>query len=114
VPELASQTGLFGGRKRTGAQRDAEAMFTEPPLAKTYDPRWSVWASGFAGSQTTDGNAPVGSNGSTSRIAGTAVGADYLFSPNTIAGFALAGGGTSFSVTNGLGTGRSDLFQTGA
>ena len=32
---------------------------------------------------------------------------------NTIAGFALAGGGTNFSVANG-GTGRSDLFQAGA
>jgi uncharacterized protein with beta-barrel porin domain len=30
-----------------------------------------------------------------------------------MAGFALAGGGTNFSV-NGLGTGRSDLFQAGA
>src|SRR6202000_819296 len=44
---------------------------------------------------------------------GTAVGADYLFSPNTLAGFSLAGGGTNFSV-NGLGSGRSDLFQAGA
>ena len=35
------------------------------------------------------------------------------FSPNTVAGFALAGGGTSFSVANG-GIGRSDLFQAGA
>ena len=32
---------------------------------------------------------------------------------NTVAGFALAGGGTSFSV-NGFGSGRSDLFQAGA
>jgi uncharacterized protein with beta-barrel porin domain len=55
----------------------------------------------------------VGSNSSTSRLGGVAVGADYRFSPNTIAGFALAGGGTSFSVANG-GTGRSDLFQAGA
>ena len=37
----------------------------------------------------------------TSRIFGTAVGADYRFSPNTLAGFALAGGGTNFSVANG-------------
>src|SRR6202040_3617145 len=65
------------------------------------------------GSQTTDGNAVLGSNTATSRIAGTAVGADYRFSPFTIAGFALAGGGTNFSVANG-GTGRSDLFQVGA
>ena len=45
---------------------------------------------------------------------GTAVGADYRFSPFTIAGFALAGGGTNFSIANALGTGRSDLFQAGA
>ena len=48
-----------------------------------------------------------------SRIYGTAVGADYRFSPNTMAGFALAGGGTNFSVAM-AGTGRSDLFQAGA
>jgi hypothetical protein len=41
------------------------------------------------------------------RIAGIAVGADYIFSPRTIAGFALAGGGANFSVANG-GVGRSD------
>jgi uncharacterized protein with beta-barrel porin domain len=78
-----------------------------------FEQRWSVWAAGYGGSQSTDGNAVVGSNNTTSSIAGTAVGVDYLFSPNTIAGFALAGGGTSFSVANG-GSGHSDLFQAGA
>ena len=68
---------------------------------------------GFGGSQTTDSNATLGSNNTTSRIFGMATGADYAFSPHTIAGFALAGGGTSFSVANG-GSGRSDLFQAGA
>jgi uncharacterized protein with beta-barrel porin domain len=97
------------GRKRS----DAYAMFTKAPLAQSYDPRWSVWAAGFGGSQNTDGNTAAGSNNTTSSIAGTAVGADYRFSPFTIAGFALAGGGTSFSVANG-GSGRSDLFQAGA
>ena len=73
-----------------------------------------MWAAGYGGSQTTDGNAGVGSNTATSRIFGTAVGADYRFSPFTLAGFALAGGGTNFSIANGLGSGRSDLFQAGA
>jgi uncharacterized protein with beta-barrel porin domain len=100
-------------RKRSKRERDAYAMFTKAPLAKTYDPRWSVWAAGFGGSQTTDGNATLGSNTATSRLGAVAVGADYRFSPDTIAGFALAGGGTNFSVANG-GTGRSDLFQAGA
>jgi uncharacterized protein with beta-barrel porin domain len=101
------------GRKRSKSEHDAYAMFTKAPLAKTYDPRWSVWAAGFGGSQTTDGNATLGSNNTSSRVFGMAAGADYRFSPYTIAGFAVAGGGTNFSVANG-GTGRSDLFQAGA
>ncbi len=97
-----------------GTGREAYAMITKagaPPLAFT--PRWSVWAAGYGGSQTTDGNTTLGSNTATSRIYGTAVGADYRFTPDTLAGFAMAGGGTNFSV-NGFGSGRSDLFQAGA
>jgi autotransporter-associated beta strand protein len=101
-------------RKRTGAERDAYGMITKAvPRNNLFDPRWSVWAAGFGGSQTTDGNAALGSNDTTSRVFGMAAGADYIFSPRTIAGFALAGGGTNFSVANG-GSGRSDLFQAGA
>jgi autotransporter-associated beta strand protein len=102
-------------RKRSGREGDAYGMITKAvPRNPVFDPHWSVWAAGFGGSQTTDGNMALGSNGTTSSIAGAAVGADYLISPHTIAGFALAGGGTSFSVANNAGTGRSDLFQAGA
>jgi uncharacterized protein with beta-barrel porin domain len=102
------------GKPRSGPEREAyAAIYRKAPLAQNYDPRWSVWAAGFGGSQTTDGNATLGSNDTTSRVFGVAAGADYLLSPRTIAGFALAGGGTNFSVANG-GSGRSDLFQAGA
>ena len=102
-------------KARSKSERDAYAAIYRkaPPMADTFAQRWSVWAVGFGGSQTTDGNAVLGSNTATSRVYGTAVGADYRFSPFTLAGFALAGGGTNFSV-NGLGSGRSDLFQAGA
>jgi uncharacterized protein with beta-barrel porin domain len=101
-------------RPRSGAARDANAMFIKAPaVADPFAQRWSVWAAGYGGSQTTDGNAANGSNNTTSRIFGTAVGADYRISPYTLAGFALAGGGTNFSVINS-GSGRSDLFQSGA
>ena len=103
----------YASTGRLDAERAAYAAFSQTSLAKTWEPRWSVWAEAFGGSQSTDGNTALGSSGATSRIAGTAVGADYLLSPRTIAGFALAGGGTSFSVSN-LGSGRSDLFQAGA
>ncbi len=101
-------------KPRSKNEREAyAAVYSKAPLARNYDPRWSVWGAGFGGSQTTDGNVAAGSNNTTSRVFGVAAGADYRFSPNTIAGFALAGGGTNFSVTGG-GSGRSDLFQAGA
>jgi len=102
------------GKPRSNKEREAyAAIYRKAPLARNYDPRWSVWGAGFGGSQTTDGNTTLGSNNTTSRLFGIAAGADYFFSPNTVAGFALAGGGSSFSVTGG-GSGRSDLFQAGA
>lgn len=100
------------GRKRTRPERDAFAMFAKAP-PRAYEARWNVWAAGFGGSRTTDGNTALGSNRTTGNIAGAAVGADYWFSPETVAGFALAGSGTSFSVAGG-GSGQSDLFQAGA
>jgi uncharacterized protein with beta-barrel porin domain len=104
----------YASTQTSGTARDAYAMFTKaPPPVAPFEQRWSVWAAGFGGSQTTDGNATVGSNNTTSSIYGTAVGADYRISPNTLAGFALAGGGTNFSVANS-GSGHSDLFQFGA
>jgi uncharacterized protein with beta-barrel porin domain len=103
------------GKPRSKSERDAYAAVYRkaPPMADPFTQRWSVWAAGYGGSQTTDGNTVLGSNNTRSSIGGVAVGADYRFSPYTIAGFALAGGATNFSV-NGLGSGRSDLFQAGA
>lgn len=99
--------------KRSGSERDAYAMITKAvPRAPSFVPHWSLWVSGFGGAQTTDGNATAGTNTSTSRIAGAAVGADYWLSAETVAGFALAGGATNYNVVGG-GSGRSDLFQIG-
>jgi uncharacterized protein with beta-barrel porin domain len=98
---------------RTGAERDAYAAMSTKAPGEALARRWNVWAAGYGGSQTTDGNATMGTSTASSRIFGAAVGADYRFSPFTLAGFALAGGGTNFAI-NGAGSGRSDLFQAGA
>ena len=92
------------GRKRTGGEREAYGMMTKAaPRVPGFGSRWDAWAAGFGGGQTSDGNAALGSNTTTSRIGAFAAGADYWLSPHTVVGFALAGGGTSFSVANGLG-----------
>jgi len=103
----------YASTQTPSTARDAYAMFTKAPPVAPFEQRWSVWGAGFGGSQTTDGNSTLGSNTATSSIYGTAVGADYRISPFTVAGFALAGGGTNFSVA-GSGSGHSDLFQAGA
>jgi uncharacterized protein with beta-barrel porin domain len=103
----------YASTQTSGVARDAYAMFTKAPPVTPFEQRWSTWVAGFGGAQTTDGNAAVGSNNTTSSVYGTAVGADYRISPYTVAGFALAGGGTNFNVA-GSGSGHSDLFQAGA
>jgi autotransporter-associated beta strand protein len=109
---FAEQGDAATARKPSGY--DAYAAVTKAvPHNPLFDPRWSVWAAGFGASQTTDGGTTLGSNTTTSSFGGIAAGADYLLSPRTVAGFALAGGATSFSVANS-GSGRSDLFQAGA
>jgi autotransporter-associated beta strand protein len=102
-----------GKNARDKSARDAFASVYRKAPPAAFEQRWDVWAAGYGGSQTTDGNTALGSNNTSSSVYGTAVGLDYRFSPSTIAGFALAGGGTGFSA-NGLGWGRSDLFQAGA
>jgi uncharacterized protein with beta-barrel porin domain len=102
---------FVGGR---GADSAYAAISGAAAITNTpYAPRWSVWASGVGASLTSSGNAMPGSGAASSRFFGTVVGADYSLSPQTMAGFAMAGGGTYFNVGN-FGSGRSDLFQAGA
>lgn len=76
--------------------------------------RWSVWGGGYGGKATTGGDATLGSHDTTSQTYGIAAGAERKVTPDTLFGFALAGGGTNFSLGSALGGGRSDLFQAAA
>ena len=76
--------------------------------------RWSAWGGGFGGSNRTSGDpAVLGSHDLSARTAGFAGGLDYRLTADTVAGFALAGGGTNWSLAQGLGSGKSDAFQAG-
>jgi uncharacterized protein with beta-barrel porin domain len=91
----------------------AYAGVLKAPPAPTFYQRWSSWGSGFGGSGRTSGNAVTGSNDVTAQTYGFAAGMDYHVSPETLYGFALAGGGTNWGLAQGLGGGRSDAFQAG-
>jgi uncharacterized protein with beta-barrel porin domain len=110
------EASVFSAKRRASpSERDAYAMATKAPLLSAPPVnRWSVWGAAYGGSENIGGSAVVGSQDLTARVWGVAAGADYKVSPSTLLGFALAGGGTGFSLANGLGSGSSDLFQAGA
>jgi autotransporter-associated beta strand protein len=89
------------------------SVLKAPPLPTVADQRWSTWGSVYGGSSATSGNAVIGSNKVTARTYGFASGMDYHVTPDTMFGFALAGGGTNWGLAQGLGGGRSDAFQAG-
>ncbi len=91
----------------------AYASVLKAPAAASFDQRWRAWGAGFGGGSQTNGNSAVGSSNVTASVYGYAAGMDYRVAPDTLLGFALAGGGTSWSLAQGLGTGRSDAFQAG-
>jgi uncharacterized protein with beta-barrel porin domain len=89
-----------------------DAILKAPPK-QTFEQRWTAWGAGFGGYNKTNGDPSVGSNTVTARDFGFAGGMDYHFSPDTLAGFSLSGGGTNWGLVQGLGGGRSDAFSGG-
>jgi uncharacterized protein with beta-barrel porin domain len=91
------------------------SVFKAPPApVPVYEPRWTAWGGAYGGSNRTSGDlAVIGSHDLSARTVGGAAGLDYRLTPDTVVGFALAGGGTDWSLAQGLGGGKSDAFQAG-
>ncbi|HEY6992365.1 MAG TPA: autotransporter outer membrane beta-barrel domain-containing protein, partial [Xanthobacteraceae bacterium] len=87
-------------------------VYKGEPLS--FERRWGVWAGGYGGYNKTGGDPVVdGSHDLSARVAGGAAGLDYHVTRDTVVGFALAGGGTNWSLADGLGGGKSDALQAG-
>jgi uncharacterized protein with beta-barrel porin domain len=124
-PFVYGRGGFTSGGQPLGFAPDQEAslpsdftlayagVLKAPPKPPTFERRWSAWGSAFGGSNQTNGDPRVGSNNVTTSTYGYAAGMDYHVSPDTVLGFALAGGGTNWGLAQGLGSGRSDAFQAG-
>jgi autotransporter-associated beta strand protein len=121
---LGSGTAGFGGGPTMSFAPDAQTILPpdvalayagvlKAPPAPTFQQRWTAWAASYGGASTSAGDPSVGSSNLTAQTFGFAAGMDYHYSPDTIIGFALGGGGTDWGLAGGMGTGRSDAFQTG-
>jgi uncharacterized protein with beta-barrel porin domain len=99
----------------TSGTASAYAAITKAaPYSPPADPRWNIWGTAFGGSNKASGDAAVvGSHDRTANVYGFASGFDYRVAPDTVVGFALAGGGTNWGLSEALGGGRSDAFQAG-
>ena len=79
---------------------------TSQPLARLERRLW--------GSETVGGNTTAGSQGIRACACGVVTGADDRVWPTHCPASRWPGGGTGFSLANGLGSGSADLFQPGA
>ncbi|WP_447411612.1 hypothetical protein, partial [Clostridium perfringens] len=77
VSSYADEALAYAPRRTPGEREAYAAMITKaPPRVADVVDRWNVWASGYGGTQTTAGNATVGSADTATRIYGVAAGAD--------------------------------------
>jgi autotransporter-associated beta strand protein len=91
-----------------------DSVLKAPPKPAAFDQRWTAWGSAYGGASHTDGDpAVIGSTNFSAQTYGFAAGMDRHFSPDMVAGFALAGGGTHWDLAQAMGGGRSDAFQAG-
>jgi outer membrane autotransporter protein len=117
VDDRAGVGGAYGHREslpEDTALAYAKVLRTPVYKATPFEQRWSVWGGGYGGYNKTSGDpVVVGSHDLPAHTAGGAAGLDYRVAPGTVVGFALAGGGTGWSLAQNLGSGRSDAFQAG-
>ena len=95
---------------------DVTAAYAAVPMPQlpSFDQRWNAWGAATGGGIRLKGDpASVGTHDDNVRGYGFAAGLDYHLTPDTLAGFALAGGGTNWGLAEALGGGRSDAFQAG-
>ena len=113
---LSLVTNPFADNRPFAPNRPVSPMYVKAvPRAAAWNPDarlWGVWAAAYGGQTNANGDAlGVGSHDRSVSDVGFATGLDYRVTPNTVAGFALSGGATRYGLSEGLGRGRSDMFQ---
>ena len=101
----------YADEARPAAAKTFAAFDRKQP--SSINSRYGIWGSAYGGSGTISGDSTTGSHSTTSQTYVFASGLDYRVTPDTLVGFALAGGGSNWSLDQVSGIGRSDTFQAG-
>jgi uncharacterized protein with beta-barrel porin domain len=112
-PYAENRGGGFGPAPAGGASLGPLPVTKGPAAPLVFTPSWNVWGAAYGGVGQLSGNSTIGSHETTVSGAAFATGADYHLDPDTMLGFALSGGGTGWSLANGLGSGQGAVFQAG-
>jgi uncharacterized protein with beta-barrel porin domain len=75
---------------------------------------WSMWGAVYGGAAALPEETDKGSHDTDTSAIGIATGWDHALSADTTLGFALAGGGTTWELDSGMGSGDSTFVQLGA
>jgi autotransporter-associated beta strand protein len=81
-------------------------VFKEMAPPAPYQQRWRAWLTGFDGSAKLAGEAGIGSADLSHKTGGLAGGLDYQFAPDLLAGFAIGGSSSNFSVRDRITSGH--------
>lgn len=101
-PEAGATLQMLGGVAMYGAP-----VAAPPPQARP----WHGWISGYGDATRTDGDRSWGSHDREIDTVGVAVGIDYAVTPDTIAGFAVGLGRSTFDLDGISGSGESDMVH---
>jgi outer membrane autotransporter protein len=95
----------YAAAKKSKAEHPAfKALPTKEP--SMVQPRWRAWLTGFDASAKLDGEAGIGSASLSHNTGGLAGGLDYQFAPDLLAGFAIGGSSSNFSVRDRITSGH--------
>lgn len=95
--------------------RTTAAIGPTDPSRKTLASKLTTWGAFYGSTESKNADPDgIGSHDLTVRTSGFAAGVDAQIAPGTTLGIASAGGNASWSLSDALGGGHSDVFQVGA
>ncbi|UVK56336.1 autotransporter domain-containing protein [Mesorhizobium sp. AR02] len=101
-----------GGDKDQFAPLGIKASHNADLVGSVFASRWQAWGAVYGGSQKIGGDAGVGSHDTNSDIFGVAGGIVRNWGDSRL-GVAMGGGSSSFSLSDGLGSGHANTFNVG-